>query len=150
MSVRPTQPVPDECCQRFPRRLPPADAERVAGRVGVDPVSLGASQLTSLEQTSTKPHRLGVRRRRIGDVQVHVYLLRCAVRPVGGKVLRSQLNPDPPLTGRIDDAVERLVLEDVAVEHPGPERTLSVQISGVEDYHGSYRFHARAFYEREQ
>ena len=52
-----------------------------------------------------------------------------------------KLDADPPFTGRVDDGVKPLVVEDVPVEHPCPERTLSVQVGGVENDHASYRFH---------
>jgi len=88
--------------QRLPGRLPPTDTERVAGWVGVDLMSLIAFQVTSME--------------------VYVYLLWRAVRPVKRNVLRRQLNTNTPLTSRVDDAVECLIVEDIAVKHSRPCR----------------------------
>lgn len=79
--------------------MPPTDAERVAGWVGVHLVPLVAFQVTGLEQAGTEPHRLFVCLLRVLDVEVHVYLLRRAVWPVRRNVVRRELNADPPLTG---------------------------------------------------
>lgn len=70
-----------------------------------------------------------------------MHLLRRTVWPVGGNVLRRDLDADPPLTGRVDDAVKRLVVVDVPVQHSSPERTFSVQVGGVEHDHASHEAH---------
>jgi hypothetical protein len=97
----------------------------VPGRVGVHLVALVAIQIRScLEQSGAEGDRLFVRSLWVFDVQVEMHLLRAAVRPVRGDMVRRQLHADPPLSGGIDDAVPRLVGEDVPAEKPGPERAL--------------------------
>jgi hypothetical protein len=50
-----------------------------------------------LEQAGTEPHRLFVRRLGVYNVEIHVYLLRRAVWPVGRNMFRCELDADPPL-----------------------------------------------------
>lgn len=66
--VRLPCPLTDECSQCLSRRLPPADAERVAGRVGVHLMPLVAVQIACSEQAGTEPHRLFVCLLRVFDV----------------------------------------------------------------------------------
>jgi hypothetical protein len=76
--------VGDERRERFAGRLPPADAKRMPGRVGVHLVALGGIEIRSrLEQPGTEGDRLFVRGSRIVDVEVQMDLLGGAVRPVG-------------------------------------------------------------------
>ncbi len=70
-----------------------------------------------------------------------MHLLRRAVWPVGGNVLWRDLDADPLLAGRVDNAVKRLVGEDVPVQHSSPERTFIVQVGGVEHDHASHEVH---------
>jgi hypothetical protein len=37
--------------------------------------------------------------------------------------------------------MEALVPEDVAVEHPGPERAFCIQVCGIEDDHLTHHVH---------
>jgi hypothetical protein len=82
-----------------------------------------------------------VRFYRIVDVEVEVHLLRRAVGPVGRRVLRRELNPDPPLASRVDDGVKRVVDGDVAVQPSCPEGALGAQVCSVEDDLRSYGIH---------
>ena len=41
-------------------------------------------------------------------------------------VVRCELDANPPLAGSVNDAVPRLVLENVSAENPSPERTLGM------------------------
>jgi hypothetical protein len=116
----------DERRQCLSRRLPPTDAEGVAGWVGVHLVPLVAFHVTGLEKSCTEPQSLFVRGLRVLNMKVHMDLVRRSVWPDWRNVLGHELNPSPPLTSGIDDAVECLVLEDVSVEDACPERALSV------------------------
>src|SRR5213075_3030439 len=62
----------------------PAEAERVAGRVGVDLVPLDSYEVGGcLQQPGPERSGFGVRARRVVDVQIYVDLLRVPVRPIG-------------------------------------------------------------------
>jgi hypothetical protein len=139
----PTQAISNERRQPFGRRVAPADAERVARRVGVHLVTLLSMQIgRRLEKAGPERHYLFVRRLRVADVEVEMHLLGSPVRPVRRDVARRQLDPDPPLSGSIDDGVPRFVLEHVPTEYPGPERALGMQISGIEHDDLANHFHA--------
>ncbi len=83
--VRPlrTQPISNECRDRLSRRVPPADAERVACRVGVHLVALFGVEIAWLEQPGAEPHRHFVCSSRVFDVEVEMHLLRNPIRPFG-------------------------------------------------------------------
>ncbi len=75
----------------------PADAERVAGGVGIDLVAFGGGEVVGcLQQATTERNHLGVRAHRVFDVQIEVDLLRVSVRPVRRRVAGCELNADPP------------------------------------------------------
>lgn len=95
-----------------------------------------------LEQPSSQCHGLLVRSAGIFDVEVEVHLLRGAVGPIGGNMLRRQLNPDPPLAAGVDDAMPSVFLENPPTKDPGPERALRVQVRCVEHDHLAHHFHA--------
>ena len=136
-----TQPISDERRDRRSRRVPPADAERVARRVDIDLVPLCGVEVTGLEQPGTEPDRRLVRGARIFDVQIDMHLLRSPVRPVGWNVVRRELYADMPLAGGVDDAVKPVVPEDVPAEHPRPERALGLEIGSIEHDYLAHHLH---------
>jgi len=72
------------------------------------------------------------------DMEVNVHLLRRPIGPVRGDVIWRELDADAPLSTRVDDAVKRFVLEDVAAQKPGPKRALGVQFGGVKHHDAAY------------
>lgn len=59
-------------------------------------------------------------------------LLRVPVRPLRRNMVRRQLHAYPPLTGGVDDRVPAVVLENMPIQHAGPERALRLQVGRVE------------------
>jgi hypothetical protein len=93
--------VGDDCRDSLPRRVSPADAKRMPGRVRVHLVTLVGIEIRSwLEQPGAEGHRLLVRGSRVVEVEVEMHLLRGSVRPVGRNMVRRQLHADPPLSAR--------------------------------------------------
>jgi hypothetical protein len=118
-------PIAKEPTDRVVGRMSPPEAERVAGRVGINLVSLGGGQVVGcLQQAGTECDRLGVGTGRIIDVQIEVDLLRVPMRPFRRDVIGSELNADHPVPVRVEDAVKRVVDEDAAAEHARPKSTL--------------------------
>src|SRR4051812_34159941 len=73
-----------------------------------------------------------MRGRRVLDPQIEMHLLlRCPVRPIGGNMVRRELNAEPPLA--VDHHVVPIVLRfDRAAQQAGPEGALGGQIGSVE------------------
>jgi hypothetical protein len=115
--------VGNERRERLPRRVPPTDAERMPGRVGVYLVAFGGIKIRSwLEQSGTEGRCLFMRGSRIVHVQVEMHLLgNIPMWPVGRNMVRRQLHADSPLSSGVDDAVPIVVLEDLPAENGGPE-----------------------------
>jgi len=87
--------------------MPPSDAERVTGWVGVHLGPFGAVEIWCCQkQARTERHRLVVRLFGVLHVEVNMGLLRRPIRPVRGNVVGRELHADPPLSGGVDDAVE--------------------------------------------
>jgi hypothetical protein len=84
-----------------------------------------------------------VRNPRIFDVEIEVDLLRAAVRPIRGHMVRCELHADPPLTSRVNDAVPTLVLEDAPSEDPGPKCALGMYVRCVEHNNLTHHSHDR-------
>jgi hypothetical protein len=110
-----------------------AQAERVAGRVGVhlEVISLGRAT-SGLKHTSTKLCHALVRSVEVLDPQIEMdLLLRCPVRPVRRDVVRCVLHPNAWFA--VDDHhVPTIVTVDLAAECPSPERTLGFDVCGIE------------------
>lgn len=126
--------------------MPPADAERMPGWIGVDLVALFFHEAGStLEQASPELDHLIVGSSRILDVKVQVdLLLLCSIGPLGRSVIRSELHANDPRSACVENAVEVLVVaDDVAVKHGGPERALGSDIRCVEDDHVTDQLHAK-------
>ena len=124
-------------------RMSPADAERVAGWVGVDLVSLGAGKvLCRLQQTSAESKGLSMRASQIVDVEVEMDLLRIPIRPFRRDVSRCELDADHPSPLAVKDAVPRVVDENAAADHASPEGALGGQISRIEHDHLSHNLHS--------
>lgn len=137
-----SEPVGDERGEGLLGRVPPADAERVSGRVGVHLMAFVAVQVRSrLEQAGAEGDCLFVRGSGVIDVEVEMHLLRDAVWPLGRNVVRCQLYADPPLPIGIDNAVPCLILKDVAAEDPSPERAFGSQVGCVEHDHVTHQLH---------
>ena len=132
-----------EPADRFVVRVSPPEAERVARRVGIDPVPNGCSWIVGiLQQARTQRHGGGVGGDRVSDVQVEMDLLRDSIGPIRRNMVGRKLYADHPSTVCVDNAVPPLVPEDAAAQHPCPERALRFQVSGVEDDHPAHEFHA--------
>jgi hypothetical protein len=125
--------------------MPPSDAKRMSSGVCVGLVTLfGIEVGCRPEKSRAKSHRLLVSNPRIFDVKIEVDLLGASVWPVRGDVVRCELHPDPPFTGRIDDAVPTLLLEDAPSEESGPERALRVYVRRVEHDDLAHHSHDRS------
>src|SRR5258706_5151623 len=76
----------------------PAEAEGVAGRVGVDLVPLDSGEVGGcLQQPGPERNGFGVRALRVVDVQIDVDLLRVPVRPIRRDMVGCELHADHPL-----------------------------------------------------
>ena len=122
------QAVGNELREGLPRRLPPTNAKRMPGRVGVYLVAFGSLKISScLEQSRAESDGLFMRSARIIHMQVQMHLLgNDPMRPVGRNMVRRQLHADSPLSSGVNDAVPIVVLEDVPAEKASPERALGV------------------------
>lgn len=124
--------------------MPPTDAERMSGGVGVHLVAFGSIEIRSrLQQSGAEADCLFMRSSRILDMEVEMHLLRGSVRPVGRNVVGCQLHTDPPLSSAVDDAVSIVVLEDVPPENASPERALGSEVCRVENDHLTHHLHHR-------
>ena len=124
--------------------MPPSDAKRMSGRVGVCLVAAVSIEVGSgLEKSGSESHRLLVRNSGIVDVEIEVDLLRVAVRPVRRTVVRCELHADPPFAGGVGDAVPTVVLDDAPAKDSGPERALRVQVRCVEHDDLTHHSHDR-------
>jgi hypothetical protein len=113
--------------------MAPSDAKRMSSRVGVCLVTLvGIEVGCCLKKSGSESRYLPVRSPRIFDVEIEVDLLGAAIWPIRGHMVRCELHPDPPLTGRVSDAVPSLILEDAPSKDPSPECTLCMYIGSVE------------------
>jgi hypothetical protein len=83
-----TQPISNERSDGLLRGVPPADAERVTGRVGVHLMAFQGVKVARLEQFGAKPDRHLVCGSRIFNLKVDMYLLRSTIRPLGWNVVR--------------------------------------------------------------
>lgn len=114
--------------------VPPADAERMAGGIGVDLVPLGCGEIVGgIQDASAQLDRFGMGRCWVVDVQINMDLLRDPVRPLRGGVVGCELDADPPVPVSIDDAMEIVVGEDSAAEHSRPKGAFGGKICGIED-----------------
>ena len=124
--------------------MPPSDAKRMSGRVGVCLVAVISIEVGSrLEKSGSESHRLLVRNSGIVDVEIEVDLLRAAIRPVRRTVVRCELHADPPFAGGVGDAVPTVVLEDAPAKDSGPECALRVQVRCVEHDDLTHHSHDR-------
>jgi hypothetical protein len=105
----------------------------VAGGVGVHLEVFAFDGATGgLKYPGTESHHMLVGGGKVVDPQVEVYLLRWGtVGPVGGHVVGCELDTDSGFAVD-DDRVPVVVPVDVATEHSRPERTLFLEICGVE------------------
>jgi hypothetical protein len=123
-----------ECSNGLLGRVAPSNAEGVTGRVSVDLVALLATKIGGcLEQPSAQPHRLFVRLRGVGHVEVDVHLLGRTLWPLGLDVGRGVLHADRPVSRLVDHALELIVSEDASADHSGPEGALGLNIGGVKN-----------------
>ncbi len=107
----------------------------MAGRVGVDleVIALGGAG-GGCKHPGTQSYRLLVGGGKVVDPQVEVHLLRWGtVGPVGGHVIGCVLDANSWLAVD-DDHVPVIVPIDVAAEYSRPERTLFLEICGVEGH----------------
>lgn len=126
--------------------MSPADAEGVAGWIGVDLMTFfGVKIRRGPEQTCTEGHDLIVRPTDVIDVEVEVDLLLLgAVRPLWCDVVRGPLDSDAPLPGGVNDTVEVvIVVDDVPADDTGPESTLGRGVGGVQHDDAPDRLHRR-------
>ncbi len=137
------QPIGNERCYRLSGRVSPPDAKRVACRVCVDLMAFLGVQVARLEQSGAEPDRRIVRSLWISDVEVEMYLLRSAIRPLRRNVVWNSLHADEPLAGGTDDGMKLVIAEDVPAEDPRPEAALGVKIGGVEHNHLTHHVHCR-------
>src|SRR5690606_8251063 len=115
-----------------PSRSPPAQAERVAGRVGVDPEAARVVRgVLRLQLACPEAHDMLVRARDVLDVQVEVDLLWLALRPLGPDVVRRKLEAEPGLAVD-EDRVPVLVGLDRPVQDACPEGALGLEVVSVE------------------
>jgi hypothetical protein len=133
----------DERCKLLVRRMPPANAERVPGWVGVDLVPFVGAEIGSRqEQPGAEGNRLFMCRPRILDVQIEMDLLGSSIRPIGRNVVWRELDADAPGAGGIEHAVKSLVsVIDVAAENLSPERAFSRRVCGIEHDYLTHHFH---------
>ncbi|GAC1473265.1 MAG: hypothetical protein NVS1B6_14020 [Steroidobacteraceae bacterium] len=125
-------------------------AEWVAGGIRVDRVHFVAFGVVDrfagwLQEPGAQGDRFLVSRPEIVDVQVEMdLLLRHAIGPIGGNMIRRELHTEPPLA--VDQyTMPIVVLYDCATEESCPERALGGQIGGVEHDYLSRDFHAVTF-----
>ena len=140
-SLRRVRPLCGRGSHRRSRRMPPADAERVARRVCVDLMAFRRVEVARLEQAGTKFDCLLMGGSRILDVEVEMDLLRGPIGPVGRNVFRRELDADRPFARGGDDAVKTVVPNHDSTEHPSPERALGIQVGGIEHDHLSHHLH---------
>ena len=123
-----------ECRQRLVSGVPPPDAKRMSGWVGVDLITLfGVEVGCRLEQSGPESDCFVVGHRCILDIKIEMYLLRVSIRPLGGKMVRCQLHADALLAKGVEDTMETVVaVKNVPAQDSSPESTLAVQVGGVE------------------
>jgi len=111
----------------------PAQAERVASGIRVDLEGLGRLGVVGrFQEPRAERDCFLVRGLEVVDMQVEVYLLLLrSVGPLGGNVIRRELDAEPPLT--VDHHAVPIVLRyDRAAQQTCPKGALSGQIGGVE------------------
>lgn len=110
-----------------------AEAERVAGRIGIDleVVTFGGAP-GGCKHSRTERHHVLVGGGEVLDPQVEMHLLwRRTVRPVRRNVVGCVLNANARLA--VDnDHVPPITPIDLATQHSGPECTLFIEIGRVE------------------
>lgn len=124
--------------------MSPANAERVASRIGVHLVSLFSRETRSrLKQPRPELDRLIVGALWILDMKVDVDLLLLgSIGPLWRSVIRRKLNADDPRAILVQYAMKLFVIRnDVAVKHCGPEGTLDSDICRVEHDYVSDQIH---------
>lgn len=111
--------------------------------VGVELVTFWRRQIVGcFQQPGSKSHGLRLRHGRVVDVEIEMHLLGRTVRPIGRDVIVGELHADHPLIVRIEHAVELVIAEHPASDHPRPEVALGGQIGCIEhddlphDLHG--------------
>ncbi len=110
----------------------PTKAERVTGGIRVDLEALGRLEVVGrFQEPRAQRDCFLVRGPQVVDPQVEMYLLRRPVRPIGGNMVRRELNAEPPLA--VDQhAVPIVVRVDRASHQTCPEGALGGQVGGVE------------------
>ena len=96
------------------RGVSPADAEPVAGRVGIDLMALlGIEVGRRLKEAGSELNRHLVRATGVHHVEIEVHLLLLDPHwPFGHDVVRRELHADTPLSGRIEHAVPVVIPND--------------------------------------
>lgn len=114
----------------------------MAGGIRIHLEALGRFGVVGrLQQPRAQRHRFRMRRREVVDPEVEMYLLRRSVGPIGGNVVRRELDTEPPLA--IDHHAVPVVLGfDCAAQQTCPEAALGGEIGGVEHDDLSSYFHA--------
>src|SRR6266536_1249408 len=118
-------------CSRSCGLLVPAKAERVAGGIRVDLEALGRLEVVGrFQEPRAQRDCFLMRRLEIVDMQVEMHLLRRPVGPIGGNMVRRELNAEPPLA--VDQHTVPIVLRyDRAAQQTCPEGALGGQIGSV-------------------
>src|SRR5579883_1830744 len=121
----------------------PTQAERVAGGIRVDLEAFGRREVVGRFQESRAQRECFVMRGLdVIDPQVEMdLLLRRPIGPIGGNVVRRELNAEPPLA--VDQhAVPIAVRFYRAAQQAGPETALGGKVGGVEHDDLSFDLHA--------
>lgn len=139
---RGAQRAADVVADRIVGRVAPAEAERVAGRVGVDLVAFVGTEVGGrLQERGAQCHCLRVCCGEVVDVEVEVHLLRVAVGPLGWDVIRGELHAHHPTVVGVDDVVPVVLGQHPAADHRGPERALGREVGRIEHDHLSHDSH---------
>lgn len=127
--------------------MPPADAKRVAGGVGVDLVAFGNVGIGRRQKKAgAEPHRLIVGAPGIIDMKIEMNLLLLdSIGPLRRDMIGRQLHTEAPRSRLVEDAVPIVVFDHVAADDPGPKRALRLQVGRVKHDDVSNHFHVPNF-----
>ncbi len=126
--------------------MSPANAERVARRVGVHLVPLFRGETgCGLKHARSESDHLVVAAFRIFDVKVQMDLLLLrSARPRGRSVIRSELHADDPRAIFVEHAMKLFVIgHDVALEYCRPKGALGTNVCRVEHDDVSDQVHSK-------